>query len=162
MANDTGARLRAAQGYAELGMVSAAWRELNASGDEIQRRLDPDAIQTEIVLLIKEERWQEGFQRSELLCELSPESLIGFVHGAFCLHELKRTGEALEFLRSGPPALRKEAVFHYNSACYRSVLGKLKSARRSLMKACNLDPKFGQAAKSDPDLEALRKAAEED
>lgn len=154
--------MRAAQGYAELGMVSAAWRELKASGDEFQRRLDPDAVETEIVLLIKEERWQEGFERSELLCALSAERLVGFIHGAFCLHELKRTDEALEFLRSGPPALRREAIFHYNAACYRSVLGEVKAARRSLIKACDLDPKFIQAAKIDPDLKALRNAAEED
>lgn len=155
MGADAGVRLRAAQGYAELGMVAAAWRELAAVGDEVQRRLDPDALQTEIVLLIKEGRWEDGLERSRHLNKLSPECLMGFIHGAYCLHELGRTDEALEFLRSGPRPLRREAVYHYNIACYRTVLGELDEARASLAKAIEIDPEFRHSAKSDPDLEGL-------
>ena len=39
MASDAEARLRAAQGYAELGMNDAAWRELEAIGELLTHAL---------------------------------------------------------------------------------------------------------------------------
>ena len=157
MANDAEARLRAAQGYAELGMNAAAWRELEAIGQPAQRHLDLDVLQVELALLIKEERWEEGYLRSQAMRRLGPDCLQPYIHGAYCLHELRRTAEAREFLKSGPPQLKREAVYHYNLACYDAVLGRLKTARKSLHKAIELEPKFRRAAKTDPDLEALRR-----
>jgi Flp pilus assembly protein TadD len=161
MANDAEARLRAAQGYAELGMNHAAWRELEAIGEPAQRHLDLDVLQTELVLLIKEERWEEGFLRSEAMRRLGPECLQAYIHGGYCLHELGRTVEACEFLKSGPPLLQREAVYHYNLACYYAVLGELKAARKALAKAIDRDPQFRHAAKTDPDLEALRQDSDD-
>lgn len=161
MASDAEARLHAAQGYTELGMHAAAWRELEAIGGPAQRHLDLDVLQTEIVLLIKEERWQEGLLRCEAMRRLGLESLQGYIHGAYCLHEMGRTAEAQELLESGPALLRREGVYHYNLACYRAVLGDLDSARRSLNKAIDRDPQFRSAAKNDPDLQALRDDADE-
>lgn len=157
MAKDAVARLRVAQGYAELGMLDAAWTELKAIGDPAQRHLDLDVLATEIVLLIKQDRWQDGYDCSQKLLRLKSDCLAGFIHGAFCLHELGRTKEARELLRSGPAKLRKEAVYHYNLACYRAVLGKRKSAQKSLRRAIEIDPSYRYTAKNDPDLELLRK-----
>ena len=161
MASDAEARLRAAQGYAELGMNDAAWRELEAIGKPAQRHLDLDVLQTEIVLLIKEERWQEGLLRSEAMRRLGPECLQGYIHGAYCLHEMGRTAEAQDLLKSGPAVLRREGVYHYNLACYRAVLGDLESARKSLAEAIDRDPQYRSAAKTDPDLQALRHDSDE-
>ena len=156
MAGDAEARLRAAQGYAELGMNEAAWRELEAIGRPSQRHLDLDVLQTEVVLLIKEERWQEGFLRSEAMRRIGPECVQGYIHGAYCLHEMGRTVEAHDLLESGPRLLRKEGVYHYNLACYRAVLGDLDLARESLAEAIERDPQFRSTARTDPDLAALR------
>ena len=155
MATDGDVKLRAARGYAELGMIDAARRELEGWGAPADRHLDPEALQTEIFLLIREENWQLGFDCSERLRQLDSGVLSGYVHGAFCLHELGRTDEAHEWLRSGPSFLKKEAVYHYNLACYRAVLGREKAARKALARAITLDPGFQRSAKTDPDLKTL-------
>ena len=78
------------------------------------------------------------------------------LHSAFCLHELGQTEAARKVLLDGPATLHAEPVFHYNLACYECMLGNLELARVHLEKTFDLDKKFRDYAKTDPDLERLR------
>jgi len=58
-------------------------------------------------------------------------------------------------LLGGPEALRAEPTFHYNLACYECVLGHLDLARMHLEKSIQLDTKYRDFARGDPDLAPL-------
>jgi Flp pilus assembly protein TadD len=90
------------------------------------------------------------------LCEAEPQETIGFIHAAFCLHELGRTDEARNVLLHGPPALLNEATYYYNMGCYNARLGQLEDAQNYLRMSFSLDGKLRDFARHDPDLKEVR------
>jgi tetratricopeptide (TPR) repeat protein len=109
-----------------------------------------------ILLTLKEERWEDALTLSEQLRSLAPEGGASFIHGAFCLHELDRTLEAVELLLDGPDSLQDEPIFHYNLGCYQAAIGALEDARKCLRKSFNLDERLVDIARKDPDLKLLQ------
>jgi len=146
--------LLAAQGYLELDMPVEAMAELDSMPAE-DREVE-SALQMRLFITMKGHMWDESLRICKQLRELYPESVAGFIHGAFCLHERGRTGEALDLLLSGPPALIREATYFYNLACYSAVLGKLEAAVDYAQRSFAMDDKFRDIAKIDPDLKEVR------
>ena len=143
----------AAQGYHELGLWREAWRELDGLSDAAQHR--PDVLEMRILILINERKWREALSLSRQLAEAAPQEEGGWVHAAYCLHELGRTREAIQALQSAPASLREKAIFHYNLACYSCVLGQIDAAREALYRSFALDKRYRDFARSDHDLEPL-------
>ena len=146
--------LLAAQGYAELGMFDDALAELCTL--EPQSQKTPPALEMRAAILIQARRWPDALVASEALREIQPARNSGFIHAAYCLHELGRTVEARDMLLQGPTTLHQEATYHYNLACYECALGELALARVHLEKSFEIDKKFREFAKTDPDLKPLR------
>ena len=146
--------LLAAQGYCELGMFDDAIAEVAALPDGARQH--PTAIELRLVILMQAKRYQDALTASRELCHRDPEKPTGFIHAAYCLHELGHTSEAREVLLGGPSTLHTEPTFHYNLACYECRLGNLELARLHLEKSIALDKKFRDFAATDPDLEPLR------
>jgi len=146
--------LLAAQGYCELGMHDDALAELDSLPAELLRHAS--VVELRAVVLMQARRWKLALTASRSLCRVAPDKTSGFIHTAFCLHELGRTTEARDTLLSGPDVLHTEPTFHYNLACYECALGNLDLARMHLEKSFELDKKYKEYAKSDPDLAALR------
>lgn len=146
--------LLAAQGYCELSMFDEALDELGTMPVDAQQH--PTAVELRLVVLMQAKRWKAALATGRELTQAAPEKSIGFIHTAFCLHELGKTEEARTLLLSGPETLHGEPVFHYNLACYECVLGNLDLARAHLEKSIVLDKKFRDYAETDPDLKALR------
>lgn len=143
-----------ARGYLELRMFEEAWTELD--------RLPPGKIDSEearemrIVIRLDEGRLGEALALCGVLCSVHPENHAGFVQGAYCLHALGRTEDAIAHLQSGPDTLRDEAVYFYNLACYELALGKPQAALAWLRQSIEMDRSFRTRALADPDLEAIR------
>ena len=146
--------LLAAQGFCELKMYDDALAELETLPPEAKE--EPATYEMRLVVLMQAKRWEEALQAANQLCRLRPDAPGGYIHSAFCLHELGRTTDARDRLLNGPPALHKEATFHYNLACYECILGNVDLARMHLEKSIEIDKKFRDFAKTDPDLQALR------
>ncbi len=146
--------LLAAQGYSELSMHDDAIAELDSLPEDAGKTAP--VLELRAVILIQAKRWKAALAASLDLCGAEPRKTSGFIHTAFCLHELGRTDEALECLLNGPDSLHAEPTFHYNLACYECALGHLDLARMHLDKSFALDKKMRDFAKSDPDLAALR------
>ena len=144
----------AAQGYSELGMFDDAIVELDSLPREAAG--NSTVIELRTVILMQAKRWKSALLAGRDLCRAEPEKNCGFIHTAFCLHELGRTAEARDVLLGGPDSLHSEPTFHYNLACYECALGHLDLARMHLEKSIELDKKMKDFAKSDPDLAALR------
>lgn len=141
------------EGYLELGMTDFAEEELNALPQELADQ--PLILDARLSLLMQTRRWPEAVETGLRGCAAAPLSPAFFIHTAFCLHELGRTGEAHRLLTAGPRALEKEPLYHYNIACYLAVLGRLQEARPNLSRAFRLDPSLKKFAGTDRDLELL-------
>ena len=146
-------QIQAAQGYTELGMHDDALAELDGLIPAVRNR--PDVIELRILILLRAKKWPDALAASRELCRVRPEAKTGYIHTAFCLHELGRSGEAKAVLLAGPAELRAEATFHYNLACYECVLGNFESARSHLATSFAMDKNFREFAKADPDLKSL-------
>ncbi len=147
-------KILTAQGYMELGLFEEARTELVALPKEAWDRAE--VLETWVLCLMGEKRWQEALEMSTRLCVLQPKEPSGFIHSAYCLHELGRTAEALELLQGGPRSLRAKAVFFYNLGCYCAKLGRVEEARKLLEKSFEMDNGLRRVAKKDPDLAELR------
>jgi tetratricopeptide (TPR) repeat protein len=114
-------RLQVVQGYQELGMNDEAWEELS----DIERRFPatPPIVQMKVLLMESDSEFDKAFSLTSELRRMEPHGAAGYIHGAYCLHELGRTDEALEMLDSAPEAVRDEALYHYNKGCYQAALG---------------------------------------
>ncbi|MEA3207527.1 MAG: hypothetical protein QOE70_584 [Chthoniobacter sp.] len=146
--------LLAAQGYSELSMFEDAIAELDTLPEETATHAIVVELRT--VILMQARRWKTALTVARVLCRTEPEKTSGFIHAAFCLHEIGRTAEAREVLLNGPSTLHTEPTFHYNLACYECALGNLDLARMHLEKSIQLDRKFRDFARHDPDLAPLR------
>ncbi|RFC45761.1 MAG: putative Zn-dependent protease [Verrucomicrobia bacterium] len=145
--------LERAQGYLDLGLLDDAWSQLAFLSAE--QRDSPEALHIMATLLMKQKRWDEALIVSFRICELLPSKSGGFIHAAYCLHELGRTREACEILRSGPDCLQREPLFHYNLSCYSVSLGSFDEACASLERSFELDERLAGIAEHDPDLVPL-------
>ena len=149
--------LLAAQGYCELSLFDEALEELKSLPAEAQQH--PTAVELRLIILMQAKRWKPALSVGRELTQIAPEKSTGFIHAAFCLHELGKTEEARKLLMSGPETLHSEPVYHYNLACYECVLGNLEMARVHLEKSIVLDKKFRDYAQTDPDLKPLHEAS---
>jgi len=147
-------RLQSVQGYYELGMIDDAWEDLLAI--EKCFPATPPIVQMKVLLLLKQEKWEDALELSAELRRMEPHSGAGFIHGAYCLHEMGRTGEALQLLDSVPDPVRDEAIYHYNKGCYQAAVGDVETAHSCLRKSFDLDERLLAVARRDPDLVALR------
>ncbi len=147
-------QLRAACGYAELGMAPESIAELNAIDEEFQQH--PQVLQLRLHHLMRKKQWARALTISRKLCRIAPQASAGFLHAGFCLHQIGKTREARELLLKGPTALLKEPIYYYNMGCYEVLLGNLQDARVHLQISFKMDASFRELAKRDPDLEPLR------
>lgn len=144
----------AAQGYLELGMFEEVRRELDSLPESL--RGGSDVLEVLVLSLMGERRWDEALDVARRLRKERPDDPGGFIHEAYCLHELERTREALDTLLSGPPSLLEKPVYFYNAACYRARLGQIEDAVELLALAFKMDANLRRSAKSDPDLASLK------
>ena len=145
--------LLAAQGYIELDMPEVALRELDELPPDDQSR--QEVLQVRLFIFMHARNWRESMRICDRLRETDPEQTTGYIHGAFCLHELGQTREAKDLLLSGPAALLREATYYYNMGCYDAVLGNLQDAQHALEISFKMDDKFREIAKYDPDLKEV-------
>ena len=145
--------LLASQGYMELEMPEEALAELDELPAEEQEL--EDVLQMRLFILLRGRIWEPALEVCAQLREVFPDCSTGFIHGAFCLHELGRTAEAKQILLSGPTSLAKEATYFYNLGCYDAVLGNLEEATINLRTSFEMDDKFRAIAKYDPDLKSV-------
>lgn len=144
----------AAQGYLELGMFCEVRRELHSLPEALHGR--SEVLELSALSLMGERRWDEALEVARRLRRERPDDSGGFIHEAYCLHELGRTREALDTLLGGPASLHEKPVYFYNAACYRAQLGQLEDAVELLALAFKMDGSLRRSAKHDPDLESLK------
>lgn len=152
--NELERRILAAQGYVELGLHDEARAELSHLPLQAAERVD--VIELTVLCHMGDQRWAEALVLTQKLCELEPEEPGGFIHAAYCLHELGHTTEALDLLARGPATLRTKPVYYYNLGCYLACLGQDEKALNLLRQSFEMDGSLRSHARKDPDLDRLR------
>lgn len=152
-------KIVAAQGYVELKLYAEAREELNTLPSEALDRTE--VVELQMLCLMEGELWEDALEQARRLCVMEPTEPGGFIHAAFCLHELGRTEEAVSQLEEGPAALRTKPVFFYNLGCYHACLGNRDGALRLLDRCFEMDRRFKRMAREDPDLSSLKAALEQ-
>jgi len=123
-------RLRAAAGYAELGMSRELITELNAIEKPAQDR--PEVLQLRFHHLMREKKWERGSTVSSKLCLVAPYCIAGFLHAGFWLHELGKSLEAKELLLKRSVALLPRADLLFQHGLLRRASRAIRSQRRSI------------------------------
>lgn len=147
-------RIIAAQGYVELGLYEEARTELSMLPPGQHERVD--VIEITLLCLMGRNCWSEALALATKLCQQEPAEPGGYIHAAFCLHEMGRTAEAVEVLSRGPVSLRTKPVYYYNMGCYHARLSQFDKSIVYLERAFEMDGDLRQHAKKDPDLDGLR------
>jgi tetratricopeptide (TPR) repeat protein len=145
--------IRAAQGFIDLDLADDALAELAALTPEAAQTTE--AIETRLLCELNAKHWSAALQLAERLCQTEPSSPVGYVHAAYCLHELGRTHDAVRQLEKGPSSLHNKSLYYYNLGCYHTQLGNLEKALGLLRKSFEMDETLRRAAKRDPDLQPL-------
>ncbi len=150
-------RLRAAEGWLELGNYAEADAELDNISAKL--RAHPDVLKARWGVYAAAEKWDAALDIAAELIQQEPEDALGWVHRSYALHELKRTAEARDNLLRVVERFPISATIRYNLACYECQLGRLGQAKDWLEKAFELGhaKQMKLAALDDPDLEPLWK-----
>jgi len=149
----TASKLAAAEGYLTLKLPHDAWEALDEIPPDERESLEVISLRLEI--LSSMQRWKE-------VSRIGRESISRFpAHGhlylqtSYGVRRHENLTAAYEVLASGEHALSKEALFHFNMACYECQLGHLEAARERLIRAIKLGRECRQMALDDPDLQPL-------
>jgi predicted Zn-dependent protease len=138
------------RGYIDLEMFVEALRELDNLPPD--KRDSPEACEMRIIIQLDQNDLERALALSRSLSQARPENHAGFIQGAFCLHAMGNTNEAIDHLQSGPETLLDEPVYFYNLACYEAALGKTQTALTWLRQSVELDKTYRAKALTDPDL----------
>lgn len=148
------ANVRAAIGWLDLGLPEEALAELTPLPWRLRMRRP--MLELKLAAEMRSASWNAAADTARVLCLKEPDEPQYFLHAAYCLHETGDTLAACRWLLRGPRCLLGSAVFHYNLACYLSVLGELSRARAHLGTAFMLDDTLRDEALKDEDLAAIR------
>lgn len=145
--------LEKTRGYIDLGMFDEAWNAIEAL--PANQSGSPEAQEMRIIIMLDRKEYDDALALSEVLCDLHPENHAGFIQGAYCLHAMGRTQDAIDHLQTGPETLREEQCYFYNIACYELALGRDEAALTWLNQSIALDSRNRARALKDSDLERL-------
>ena len=151
-------QLRYAEGYLALGMkrdAAEALAEIPAADAEVLPVL---AMRAAVFHELAD--WPRAAEAATSLCERVPEDAGHWIQRAYAVRRARCLAEAREILLEALARHPADATIHFNLACYEAQLGRLEQARVFLAEACRLSPDYLEMAKTDPDLEPLRKAGD--
>jgi tetratricopeptide (TPR) repeat protein len=149
-------RLRAAEGWLELGDAVSAGDELKEVSPEEQTH--PAVLQVRYAIHAKHEQWDMATDVAEDLANALPDDAQSWINLAYATR--RRTGggipEAKKILLAAEPLFSGDCVIPFNLACYCSLLHEFEQADQWLKKAAAIDDKtVRKLAVDDPDLKPL-------
>lgn len=147
-------QLSYAEGYLTLGLKAEAAEAL--SEIVASEREETPVLAMGLAVHTERGEWGNAAKLGAMLCEREPQVAGFWIQWAYATRRQAGINEALAILIRGVGLHPREAMFHFNLACYEAQLGNLDDARAFLDTACGLDPQFTELAKTDADLEPLR------
>jgi tetratricopeptide (TPR) repeat protein len=146
-------RLRAAQGYIELGMFEAANAELEEI-DPFCRHL-PEVLTARAAIYHGLKKWELLAVVAKKLSEWNPDEPAFFVELAYATRRAESIYAAHAILTRAAELHPGDAPIQFNLACYEAQMGNLERAKAHLERATTIDEKSKSIALEDPDMEPL-------
>jgi predicted Zn-dependent protease len=128
-------RLRAAEGWLELGDSGEALRELESISPGEKNH--PAVLELRFEILAKKGEWDVCRDIAKVITAMVPTSAAGWLHLAYATRRATGGSEQAAFDILQPMAKRfpEEPTIPYNLACYVCQLGRLAEAREWLKRA---------------------------
>lgn len=149
-----------ARGYLELGMLAEAELELTRIRPPHDRT--PDCMSLRLMLLQEKQDWQTLAVFAAECAQHMPDDPGVWVTWAYAARRAHSLIQAERILLEAETHHPSEPTIQFNLGCYACLRGDLADAKRRVDRAITLDPKFGPAAATDPDLAALRAVSGEE
>jgi tetratricopeptide (TPR) repeat protein len=146
--------LEHASGYLDLKMWDDALREADAA-----LALQPDettAVAIKSFVLWEQNRLAEAEPCMAKLAEKNPREAGLWINLAYVRRRTQSLEAAVETLQRAFEANPKDALAHFNMACYRAMQNRPAEALALLANALALDPKLRALAKTEKDFDSLR------
>jgi hypothetical protein len=134
-------------------MWQEAWDQLEEIAPEQRHHLE--VVRLRIHILLALERWDSAAVLAESLITKGVRDGGIYLNAAYAVRRARSLLEANELLLRGEAILEKDAMFHFNLACYACQLGDLEGAKMRLGKAVEIDETWRAKALDDSDLEPL-------
>jgi tetratricopeptide (TPR) repeat protein len=147
-------RLLACEGYLELGMTVEAEAELNGIPPKKRNLPAPSALK--LSLCQQTGAWQPMRDIARRLAKAQPSEAQWWISWAYAARRTESLAKALKILRRSLDLHGKEAIIHFNLACYLAQLGQIDEARQSLRAAIRLNEDCRRMAREEADLAPLR------
>lgn len=117
-----------------------------------------DYLSLKMAVLQEQADWRALVSVAAEFVQRAPEEPGGWVTWAYATRRAHTLAAAEQILLEAETSHPEDATIQFNLGCYACVRGDLVAARARVARAIELDPKFREAAETDPDLEALRSA----
>lgn len=150
-------RLRAAQGWIELGLPGEATLEL----DQLTSEGKSHAMTLELRWAIEAaaEAWDRALEQAERQVATNPTLVSGWIHRAYSLRRVQGRGleAALAALLPAATLFPEESMVAYNLACYLVQLDRVEEGWRWYLEAQTRGdaPTVRKQALADPDLQPI-------
>jgi predicted Zn-dependent protease len=151
-------RLRAAEGWLDLGNTDEARAELAGISAEGQQH--PDVLHFRWQISRKAKQWEECFTLARAFAEKLPLDPRAWTSLAQTFYYTSCYQEAYDLAVSKITAFPKYWPLYYDAACYACLTGRLPQAKQFLQLATAFgdEDEIKALAAADPDFDALRKA----
>jgi Tfp pilus assembly protein PilF len=145
-----------ARGYLELGLVAEAAAEIDRIDQAEQASLEVVAVR--MAVLHDQKDWNTLAKVAGQFVRRSPGQAAAWVTWAYASRRSDSLVAAEQILLEAEQHHPAEPTIQFNLGCYACLRGDLVNAQRRVDRAIALEPKFVEAAATDPDLAALRMA----
>ena len=150
-------RLRAVEGWIELGLLGEAQSELAELGAEVRRSLE--GLNLQWTLFAEGQQWDAAFAVAQQSVELHSEDEAGWIHRAYAARRRANGGLSLarELLMPAVALFPRSTTIPYNLACYAAQLDEPSTAWMWLEAAAATSEwdVIRAMAFRDPDLESM-------
>lgn len=102
------------------------------------------------------ERYADALAPLRASTDLDPRSVPVWLLLGWCCKRANRLGEAISALEHALVVGQREAIVHYNLACYWSLAGRPERAIRYLAQSFDLDPRFRELVADEVDFDPIR------
>ena len=146
-------KLRAALGYIELGMLKDAALEVGELSTETADSIDGLILRLELAQ--RSGTWTKAERIARKLTKLQPDEPDWSIALAYAARRAHSVETARTILSQAVSKFPREAVIHFNLACYACQLGEIPIARDCLRRAFALDRTYIVTALKDQDLRPI-------
>jgi Flp pilus assembly protein TadD len=162
--------IREADGYLELVTIFAdLWELPSAVRDRLAeralaavRRLNMHDEENAYVFYLQGqalramERYEDAIVPLRKAAELEPDNIHTYLALGWCYKRIGWLDFAIEALEEAFSVDPRQAIIHYNLACYWSLSGNTNLALAYLASALEIDPSYKELVAKEPDFDSIR------